>query len=291
MNRLEAYRDFYARLVTGLAAIPPTASGLVGAFASVPREKFLGPGPWRMVTRTGYLVSPTDDPTFVYQDFAIALIPEKHINNGQPSLHARCLAALEIKPGETIIHAGAGTGYYSALLAILAGNEGSVIACELEKNLADRAAANLSAYPNVTVQNRSAVEPPLPECDVIYVSAGATGPMDAWLDALRPGGRLLFPLTGSQGGGAMFLITKIAAETFAAKFVSPAAFIHCLGARDDGTAKKLDETFKAVQQGGATRNGIASVQSLHRGTRPDESCWFAGNEWWLSTQPPAGTKI
>ena len=286
MNRLESYRDFYAKLVTGLAGIPQNSTGLINAFASIPREQFLGPGPWRMVTRTGYLMSPTNDSAFVYQDLAIALIPEKHINNGQPSLHARCLAALEIKPGEKVLHVGAGTGYYSAMLAMLAGPQGAVTAFELEKDLAHRAAANLSTYSNVKIENRSGVESPLPECDVIYVSAGATGPMDVWLDALRPGGRLLFPLTGSQGGGVMFLITKTAEDSFAAKFVSPAAFIHCCGARDEDAAKKLDETFKAMQTGATNQNGVTAVQSLRRGTPPDETCCIAGNGWWLSTQSP-----
>lgn len=287
MNRLEAYRDFYARLVTGLAGVPHTSVGLISAFTSIPREQFLGPGPWRMVTRSGYLTSPTDDPSFVYQDFAIALIPEKHINNGQPSLHARCLAAVQIKAGEKVIHVGAGTGYYSAIIAMLAGPQGAVIAYELEKDLADRAAANLSAYSNVTIANRSGVEGSLPECDVIYVSAGATGPMNAWLNALRPGGRLLFPLTGTHGIGAMFLITKTTQESLAAKFVSSAAFVHCVGAHDEEAAKKLAETFKAMHQGsGTSRNGLTEVQSLRRGTPPDETCCLAGNDWWLSTQPP-----
>ena len=47
---------------------------------------------------------------------------------------------------------------------------------------------------NVTVHSATRGRA-LPPCDVIYVSAAATAPLDNWLDALRPGGRLLFPLT------------------------------------------------------------------------------------------------
>ena len=127
---------------------------------------------------------------------------------GDGILHVRCLAALQIKPGETIIHVGAGTGYYTAFLATVAGQGGSVIADELHEDLARKAEANLKYYPTISVHCSSGVEGPLPECDVIYVNAGATAPMAAWLDALRPGGRLLFPLTKLHGFGAMLLVTR-----------------------------------------------------------------------------------
>ena len=51
-------------------------------------------------------------------------------------------------------------------------------------------------------------------------------------------------------------------------------FIPCVGARDDETAQKLTEAFK--------RDDFQKVQSLHRGTPPDETCWCAGNGWWLA---------
>jgi protein-L-isoaspartate(D-aspartate) O-methyltransferase len=226
---------------------------------------------------------PTEDPTFLYQDFAVGLQPDKQVNNGQPSLHVRCLAALQIKPGEKVVHVGAGTGYYTALLATLAGPNGSIIAYEIDEDLAGKAKANLESYRNVTVQNRSGAQGPLSECDVIYVNAGATGPMDAWLDALHPGGRVLFPLTTVHGAGAMLLVTRIA-NNFAAKFVVQAAFIHCVGVCDEEMGKKLLEAFKS---GGlwnlGNKNGVWDVRSLRRNIQPDGTCWFAGQGWWLST--------
>jgi protein-L-isoaspartate(D-aspartate) O-methyltransferase len=291
MNRLEAFRASYARLVATIAGVPADSTEstpFIEAFSSVPREQFIGAGPWRIVTNSGYVTVPVDDPAFLYQDFAVALQPDKHINNGQPSLHVRCLAALQIKKGEKVIHVGAGTGYYTALLATLVGGSGSVIAYEVDQQLADKAAANLKDYSNVSVQNRSGVEGPLPECDVIYVNAGATGPMDAWLDALHAGGRLLFPLTVTNGFGAMLLVTRKTENEFAAKFVIQAAFVHCLGARDEQVGKKLVEAFKTGGMGNYQRQGgMWDVRSLRRDSQPDRSCWFAGNGWWLSTAEPA----
>jgi protein-L-isoaspartate(D-aspartate) O-methyltransferase len=193
MAPLAAHRLFFARLVTANAGVPASEERLVAAFASTPRERFLGPGPWRVFTRMGYVETPSDDPTFLYQDVTVALKEAEQINNGQPLLHAACLAALGVREGEDVVHVGAGTGYYSALLARLAGPSGSVAAYEIDPELAERAARNLAELPQVTVHARSGSEGGLPSCDALYVNAGATDPVDSWLDALRPGGRLLFP--------------------------------------------------------------------------------------------------
>jgi len=277
MDRLQAQRTFYASLITASVGIPASATRLIAAFSSVPRERFVGPGPWRVFTASGYIMTPSDDAAFLYQDIVVALQGEGQINNGQPTLHAACLAALRIEPGETAVHVGAGSGYYSALLAELVGQTGSIVAYEVEEELAQRAVTNLASYSNVAVEHRSGSEGPLPSCDIIYVSAGATDPMDVWLDALRPGGRLLFPLTPAQGAGGMLLVTRTTADGFTARFVCQAMFIPCLGARDDVVANKLTEAFKA--------GGLRNVQSLRRDGQPDGSCWCAGRGWWLSTEP------
>jgi protein-L-isoaspartate(D-aspartate) O-methyltransferase len=285
MDRLESFRSSYARLITAIAGLPAeSAAKIIEVYTAVPRERFIGPAPWKIVTSTGYVAVPTGDPAFLHQDFAVALLPDKHINNGQPSLHARCFAALEITASEKIIHVGAGTGYYSAILANLTGPGGSVIAYELEQSLADKASENLSEFSHVTVRNCSATEGVLPDCDVVYASAGATAPLAVWLDALRPGGRLLFPLTAANGYGAMLLVKKTPEGSFEAKFVCQAAFIHCLGARDTETEARLLEAFKSGQiMNPQRKGGMWEVKSLRRATEPDNTCWFAGNGWWLST--------
>jgi len=274
MDRIEAHRSFFASLITASVGLP-RGSRLEAAFASTPRERFLGPGPWKVFTAAGYIETPADDPAFLYQDVTVALKAENQINNGQPVLHAVCLAALNPKEGEAAVHIGAGSGYYTALLAQLVGPSGSVDAFEIEPDLAQRAAANLADFSNVKVHPRSASEGALPECDAIYVSAGATGPLDSWLDALRPGGRLLVPLTPAQGAGAMLLVTRTSPDCFDARFVCRALFIPCAGARDEETGKRLTEAFQ--------REDFKDVKSLRRHTPPDESCWCAGPGWWLST--------
>ena len=121
---LEAFRSFYARHIA--AGAPGIAERLVSAFEAVPREHFLGKGPWRVFTATGYISTPSDDPAFLYQDIVVALPGDGPINNGQPSLHAACLASVDPANGETVLHIGAGTGYYTAVLAKLVGQTGTV---------------------------------------------------------------------------------------------------------------------------------------------------------------------
>jgi protein-L-isoaspartate(D-aspartate) O-methyltransferase len=274
----EAHRTFYAELITSSVGMPK--SRLTSAFMATPREHYLGTGPWKVFTLRGYVQTPSDDPAFLYQDIVVVLDEGRRINNGQPTLHALCLAALNVMEGETIVHIGAGTGYYTAVLAELAGPNGEVSAYEIEPALAERATRCLADLPNVTVHQRSGTEGSLPTCNAIYVSAGSTAPLQSWLDALRPSGRLLFPLTPDGAGempglGGMLLVTRVAEDQFDARFVSPAMFIPCAGARDQETAKKLAEAFK--------RGDAAKVRSLRRKTSPDETCWVSGNGWWLST--------
>jgi protein-L-isoaspartate(D-aspartate) O-methyltransferase len=275
MDRMQAHRIFFARLVTANAGIAP-GSELEAALATTPREDFVGPPPWKIFTRSGYVESPADDPALLYQDVVVSLGSEGPFNNGQPTLHAFCIAALDPKKGERVVHVGAGTGYYTTLLAKLVGATGAVDAYEIEQGFAQRAAKKLVEFPYVTVHNRSGAEGPLSSCDVLYVNAGATGPQNVWLDALRPNGRLLFPMTPAEGAGAMLLITKQEDEEFAARFLLQAQFVPCTGARDETREQKLSGAFR--------NGGWVKVKSLHRNSAVDQSCWFAGDGWWLSTQ-------
>ncbi len=179
--RIAAHRQFFAELVT--ADVTPPQPALVEAFRTTPREAFLGPGPWYAFTGSKSVSIPTDDPAFVYQDVVIRL--KGDINNGQPSLHAMCLGALKVQPGETAIHIGAGHGYYTAILAQLVGPHGRVHAYEVDLELAARASQNLRPFPQVTVHPESAVGIELPKADVVYVNAGASHVPPNWLDALN----------------------------------------------------------------------------------------------------------
>jgi hypothetical protein len=118
------------------------------AFAAVAREDFLGPGPWQIVRWGGdHRTTPDPDPIYLYTDDVIGILPERNLNNGQPSLHAALIAAAAPQPGEHVVHIGAGVGYYTAILAELVGIAGRVTAIEFDAELAVRATANFAQTP------------------------------------------------------------------------------------------------------------------------------------------------
>jgi protein-L-isoaspartate(D-aspartate) O-methyltransferase len=275
-SELRAYRDFYARYV--VASSGGSNERLIAAFGDVAREDFLGNGPWLVWTGAGYLSTPSSDPRYVYQDVVIGLMPEKKINNGQPTLHARCLTALNVAPGATVAHVGAGTGYYTAILAKLAGPAGEVHAYEMEEALAARATELLRGFSGVEVERANATEHPLPAVDALYVNAGVTDLPDRWLDALNVGGRLLAPLTPNEGYGGMLLVTRVASDAYAAQIVARVSFVHCAGSRSDAQSAALVSAFEPGR--------YKPVKSLRRHVPPDESAWYVGTNWWLSTRDP-----
>ena len=276
-ERIEAHREVFAQLIAKRAGVP-VESELAEAFRTTPRERFVGGPPWRILSRHGFIETPENDPALLYQDVVVSLGVDG-LNNGEPSLHAMCIATLRPMKGDRIVHVGAGTGYYTTILAKLVGAEGRVDAYEIEPGLVQRAQENLDGLAQVTLHARNGAEGPLPMCDVLYVNAGATAPLAVWLDALKPGGRLLFPLTADDGGGAMLLITRTDGAAWAARFLFRAQFVGCAGARDEAEERRLAEAFR-------NRNW-RKVQSLHRDDRPDGSCWVAGRGWWLSRDAPA----
>jgi len=275
---LGTLRRFFAQYVAANARV--SDERIVAAFATVPREDYVGPGPWQIPVAEGYIATGTDDPTILYQDILIGLVPERGINNGEPTLHAKCIGAAGVHPGDVVIHIGAGTGYYTAILAHMAGRDGRVEAYEIEPDLARRAQSNLAALPNVRVRLQSALATALPTADVIYVCAGVTQVPALWLDALAIGGRLVLPLVPNERLGCMLRVTRATNEGFAARIFSPANFIPCVGARDEAQSRAL----AAALDGGGAEN----VRSLRRGSEPDGSAWWVGTDWWLSTaQPPS----
>ncbi len=276
MGSIDEFRDFYARYVVGVAG--STDERLIAAFSSVHREDFVGPGPWSIFIGSGYLSTTSDDPRFVYQDLLVGLAPERGINNGEPSLHARCLAAVMPRFGETVVHIGAGTGYYTALLAALVGTMGQVTAFEIAIDLAERAKGNLRGLPNVHVIAGSGAESSLPNADVIYVNAGATHPLESWLDALNLGGRLIFPLTPNEGFGCMLRVTRVSETQYAASVVTQVTFIPCIGARDEQASATLASALQT--------QSLTPVRSLRRGNDHDETACCVGSGWWLSSREP-----
>jgi protein-L-isoaspartate(D-aspartate) O-methyltransferase len=269
---LEAVRRGYAEKLRAAAKLRSKA--LVEALARVPRERFLGPGPWLIVDRVTpeglrYISTPDADPKHVYADVLIAIDAGRGLNNGQPSGLASWIDALDLKAGEQAVHIGCGTGYYTAIMAEIVGRRGYVAGVEIDPELAQRAADNLSYLPQAHVFAGAEVRLEPGSADVVFVNAGVTHPLPQWLDVLDIGGRLLIPLTASNGpegfgAGGMFLIRRTPAG-FSAECVSGVAIFPCVGVRDSSLNLELWKRRGTERQ----------VHSLRRDLHPqDTTCWL-----------------
>jgi protein-L-isoaspartate(D-aspartate) O-methyltransferase len=280
---IEGARQSYAEELRFTARVGSRA--VTDAFAAVPRERFLGPGPWRILSPMAmaeYWTTEDADPRHLYHDVLIAIDEERRLNNGQPSLWARMYDQLELSRGNNVVHIGAGTGYYSAILAEIVGRTGRVTAIEIDPALAARAGDNLTAWPQATaVAADGFTYLPDGPSDAIVVHAGVTHFSSVWLDSLAAAnGRLLVPLTNANWWGCFLMVTRQVGgpNRYLARFAGRVGVIPCIGGRDPAAEERLTAAL--------ARRDVTAIRSLRRAPdEPDDTCWLAGEGWWLSTAP------
>ncbi len=123
--------------------------------------------------------------------------------NSQPSTVAFMLELLEVRPGDRILDVGCGSGWTTALLAILAGEAGQVIGVERIPSLTRFGAANLAPFnlPNAEIRQATPGVFGLPEeapFDRILVSAEAEKLPADLSDQLADDGVLVVPVAGTM---------------------------------------------------------------------------------------------
>jgi protein-L-isoaspartate(D-aspartate) O-methyltransferase len=288
MMDLALRRRFYAEEIEAVARL--RSGALVDALAAVPRERFLRAGPWTVLADIDYTgagpaktrETPDADPSRVYHNIGIAIDPSRQLFNGQPATLAPWIDALELTPGARVLHVGAGLGYYTAVLAHVAGATGQVLAFEADEALADEARANLEPMPWVTVRSDGAADRLDQTFDAILVNAGVTHPLDVWLDALAPNGRMILPLTttmpamGPIGKGFVFLVTRCG-DTFTARLNGFVAIYSAVGIREEWLSAALAKAMMAGPQ------RAQAVTRLRRDAHePGLACWLHGSTFCLS---------
>lgn len=279
---LDTRRQLYAEELRAVSNLRSKA--LVRAFANVPREHFLGPGPWHIIAPAepgciSYRITEDADSRHLYHNVLVAIDAERHLNNGQPSALALWFDVLDLQEGDRAVHVGCGTGYYTAILAEVVGPNGRVTATEVDPELASRARSNLSYLSHVQVLAGDGGEIDPGPSDAIFINAGATHPRAIWLDSLRLGGRLLVPLTVTKdsegGGGGLVLKVTRQSEGLTACFISEVGIFSCAGGRDPGLNQRLKEAFD--------REDWKTVRSLRRDMHdPTDTCWLHHESFCLS---------
>jgi protein-L-isoaspartate(D-aspartate) O-methyltransferase len=292
MSDLAGQRRFYAEEIQVIAGLKTPA--LVEALATVPRERFLPPGPWTFRSEADFVASAPrqtvdDDPRHVCHNVTVAIDAGRNLYNGNPSFVGMAIDALALTPGARALHVGAGMGYYSALIGSCVGPSGRVLALEADEPLAVRAKANLASMPWIEARHGDAMSPFGESFDGILVNAGATHPPDVWLDALAPGGRMILPLTSSVasmglmnpmaniGKGLLVLLTRTDdPDSLAARVVTFVAIFNAVGARDEALNAEL---WKALQ-----KTPFPPLKRLRRDSHDRaDTCWLHGPAFCLAT--------
>lgn len=151
------------------------------AFRAVRRERFL----------------PPDKQHLASMDAPVPVGFE--VTNSQPSTVANMLELLDVHPGQRVLDVGAGSGWTTALLAHLVGQQGRVLGVERIPQLVERANEALTDWPWASVQHAEPGVLGLPEqapFDRILVSAMANRLPDELVTQLADSGVLVIPVSG-----------------------------------------------------------------------------------------------
>ena len=279
-----AQRQFFAEEVQSVANL--RTPRLIEAFATVPREAFLRPGPW-LIRGEGDIggpprATPDADPRHVSHNIVVAIDPARQLFNGMPSALGNWIDTLALQPGDRVLHVGCGLGYYTALMAHCVGNGGRVVAIDVDDGLVAEARENLAAHPQVEVRGGTGVDLHAETFDAILINAGMTHPHPAWLDALRPGGRLVLPLTcpfpplgTTIGKGIVVAIADRGGPALDARLLNFVAVYSAVGIREPAIEEALGKAMM--------RNPMPVIRHLRRDAHEASAgCWFHRDTFCLS---------
>jgi len=292
MIDLDLRRRFYAEELEAVCKLRSPA--LVDAFATVPREQFLRPGPWTVLADSDFLMgagartrlTPDADPGRVYHNIAVAIDPARQLFNGQPGTLGVWIDALGLSPGNRVLHVGCGLGYYTAVIGQCVGPIGGVVAFEVDEALAAEAKRNLAPFPSIDVRQGDGSERLDDTFDGILVNAGVTHPLDVWLDALAAGGRMVLPLTVAMGPhlgkGVVMVVAKDAgsadAAELSARVLTMVAIYSAVGLRDNELNDRLGKALAGSPM------QWQAIKRLRRDEhQPAASRWLHGPSFCFST--------
>jgi protein-L-isoaspartate(D-aspartate) O-methyltransferase len=144
----------------------------------------------------------------------------------QPYIVALSTDLLQLKGGEVVLDVGTGSGYQAAVLAEIAAK---VFSIEIVPSLGEAARKRLEelGYGNIEVRIGDGYQgwPEKAPFDGIVVAAAAPEVPKALVDQLKPGGRLVIPVTDAHGMQSLNVYTRRADGGYDEKRVLPVRFV------------------------------------------------------------------
>lgn len=193
---------------------------LLNAMNALPRERFIQPAMRDLA----------------YADRAVPIGHDQTIS--QPYIVARMTEALNLQPGHRVLEVGTGSGYQTALLALLGAR---LVSIERITELSTSAAATLASLgiqgPELVVGDGSLGCPSGAPFDRILVAAGATRVPGSLLDQTKDNGRIVIPI-GSAGLQVLVVVRRCDGRTIETPIL-PCRFVKLIGAEAwDGSSPK-----------------------------------------------------
>jgi protein-L-isoaspartate(D-aspartate) O-methyltransferase len=260
-----------------------TSKRLFEAYSTVPRERFLGPGPWLiMADGVEPLKIAKHERSWLYHNTTVVLNKAKHLNNGHPGWWANLLERADPRLGDNVLHIGCGTGYYTAILAELVGSKGTVHGLDVDATNVANAKRNLRPWPHVTVSRKNGLLIDSGSFDSIIVSAGINFVPPQWAKCMSTSGKMILPLAcrTKQSDTATFgelLLVRRTHNAHTVEFSGPVAIYPCIGAN----SPKLNAALRKALRD-RPRGKLSLRLDPHDKVR---SCWYHEADACISTRP------
>jgi protein-L-isoaspartate(D-aspartate) O-methyltransferase len=218
---MESAEKYQRQLLEQAKAIyyeTPLSEATQKAYLATPRHQFVrryrqwGVKEWSEVNENnleGHLAT-------LYADRALVLFGEDDDDVpstiSQPSFVLRMLDMLQLEPGQKVFELGTGSGWNAALMGNLMAPDGCVYSLELIPEVAQTAAATMTA---LGIKNVKVIEGDAGEgyaagapYDRAIFSAGAYDLPHAFFEQIKEGGLLLIVIKSEGGGDTLFLLRK-----------------------------------------------------------------------------------